>query len=107
MDLSCIIRFSPQSYFAPQMFLFAVAWWMGILPKVQAWDTATTEGPRTASFSNQPQEIVASVTTSQTPNMLLMPVGFASLGMSENRGLVLAGHWGTFNPLSHSISACI
>lgn len=80
---------------------------MGILPKVQAWDTATTEGHRTASFSNQPQEMVACATTPQTPNTLLTPVGFVCLGTSESQGLVLAGHWGTFNPLSHGTSACI
>lgn len=67
---------------------------MGILPKLQAWDPDTTEGQRTVSFSTQPQEMALVPlqpwlqTRSQHP--------WAScLGASENRGLVLAGHWGT------------
>lgn len=65
---------------------------MGILPTVQAWDTATTEGQRTASFSTQPEEMGSCAATAPAPNTIPVPVGFLCLGLSENRDLVLAGH---------------
>lgn len=65
---------------------------MGILPTVQAWDTATTEGQRTASFSTQPEEMGSCAATAPAPNTIPVPVGFLCSGLSENRDLVLAGH---------------
>lgn len=52
---------------------------MGILPTVQAWDTATTEGQRTASFSTQPEEMGSCAATAPAPNTIPVPMGFLCL----------------------------
>lgn len=67
---------------------------MGILPKLQAWDPDTTEGQRTVSFSTQPQEMALVPLQPWLQTRSQHPWASCS-GASENRGLVLAGHWGT------------